>query len=70
MARYYVTVTRDCTETTVVDVEADGPDEAEANALDEAGSHPSRFDWVRDECSEGEAYIPAPGNSATTEDTQ
>lgn len=60
MPKFNVTITRDTTESTTVDVEA--PDAAVARhlALEEALTAPSNFDWVQDDCSGGEAYLADP----------
>lgn len=62
--KFNVTVTRDTTESTTVDVEADSAEEAEAKALDEANQDANAFDWVADDCSGGDPYIGDPGNAA------
>ena len=53
--RYNVPITRDCTETTIVDVEADSPEEARDKALAEAEASPEEFEWTADECSGNQA---------------
>lgn len=59
MNRYLVPVTRNCTETTHVDVEASSVEEAMEKALVEASRKPWDFDWVYDDGSGGgdEPYI-------------
>ena len=47
--RYSVIITRDTTESTTVDVEAEDKEAAAEKALDEAMMHPERFDWVLNE---------------------
>lgn len=64
MPKFFVTVTRDTTESTTVDIVADSAAEAERLALEEATASPHNFDWAPDECSGGDPYIPAPGESA------
>lgn len=53
--KYSVPITRDCTETTNIDVEADSPEDARDKALAEAGESPHDFEWVADECSGNQA---------------
>jgi len=62
MAKYLVTVTRDCTESTRVDVEAKDASAARTAALEETNLHPERFTWVQDECSgsNAEPYLADP----------
>lgn len=57
MPKFFVTVTRDTTESTIVDVEAPTKHEAIAKALAEARDNPGAFDWEADECVAGEPYI-------------
>lgn len=53
MPKYNVLVTRDCTESTTVDVEADDPEEAKEKALNEALYRGHLFDWTPDDGSGG-----------------
>lgn len=53
--KYLVPITRDCTETTNIDVEANSPEEARDKALEEANESPGNFDWTADECSGNQA---------------
>ena len=47
--RYSVIITRDTTESTTVDAEAEDKEGAAEKALEEATMHPERFDWVMNE---------------------
>lgn len=58
--RYRVIVTRDTTESTVVDVEASSPEEANTKALAEARDYPGRFDWTPDDGVAGDPYLGDP----------
>lgn len=51
MARYSVMVTRDCTESVAVEIEASSAAEAEALALTAVSLRPDAFEWQPDECS-------------------
>ena len=62
MPKFNVTVTRDTTESTVVDVEADDIEHAKALALAEAHDEPGKFTWVEDDCVAGEPYLADPDN--------
>jgi len=64
MPKYSVAVTRDSTETTHVDVEADSVYQAEEKAQYETAVYPHRFNWATDEGNSHEPYIPDAGNSA------
>jgi hypothetical protein len=59
MAKFNILVTRDCTETTTVDVEAVTLEEAKAKALEEANNEPWSFEWVHDDNSgdQSEPYV-------------
>lgn len=59
MPKYLVPVTRNCTETTNVDVEAANAEEAMEKALDEVRENEGNFNWVYDDGSGGgdEPYI-------------
>lgn len=54
---YEVIVTRDTTESTVIQVEAESPEEAEAEALSE--SYNGRYTWEQDDTpnASGEHYV-------------
>lgn len=67
MAKFNVLVTRDCTESTIVDVEADSPEEARELALEEARNAAANFDWTRDECSEDAPYLADPDQCVENE---
>lgn len=56
MAKFNISITRDVTESTIVDVEADNLAEAIAKALCEACEAPHEFDWTPDDCIGGEPY--------------
>lgn len=56
MAKFIILITRDVTESTRVDVEAETQTEAIAKALREAREAPHEFDWTRDDCIGGEPY--------------
>lgn len=56
MAKFNILITRDVTESTSVDVEADSLAEAIGKALHEARAAPHEFDWTRDDCMGGEPY--------------
>jgi hypothetical protein len=51
MTKYLVTVTRDCTESTTVEVEAASAEEARRLGRQEVANEPEGFNWVADECS-------------------
>jgi hypothetical protein len=53
MKRYRLLVTRNCTESTVVDVSALDKQSAQDKALAEAQSFPERFTWTLDDGSGG-----------------
>lgn len=65
--RYFVTITRDTTESTRVDVEASSPEEARRLALDEANSDPNAFDWVQDDAFGGDPYLADPDAELDTD---
>ena len=67
MSKFNVIVTRDCTESTTVDVIAADRQEASAKAQAEARAHPSRFDWVHDDGSGGFDVPYVAGGDAVTE---
>lgn len=58
MPKFNVIVTRDCTESTVVDVEAIDAAHAKELALAEAMSSPHDFEWKPDDFS-GDQSLPA-----------
>ncbi len=64
MAKYLVTVTRNTTESTIVDVEAADANEANIRAIEEARNNPSAFNWVADEGNFAEPYLPDPDSTA------
>jgi hypothetical protein len=64
MPKFNVLVTRDTTESTVVDVEADDAEQAKENALHEARLSPENFDWTPDDCMGGEPYLADPDECA------
>ena len=51
MPKFLVPITRDCTETTMVDVVAKNAEAARDAALAEAIQSPENFDWTHDDCS-------------------
>lgn len=51
MPKFNIPVTRDCTETTMVDVEAATVEDAIHEALVEANDEPWKFDWTHDDNS-------------------
>lgn len=53
--KYRIPITRDCTETTWVDVEAVDAKAARDAALEEASQSPEAFEWVADDCSGGQS---------------
>lgn len=55
MPKFTVPITRDCTETTMVDVIAENATGARDLALVEAVRTPEAFEWVADECSGNQA---------------
>jgi hypothetical protein len=57
MPKFLVPITRDTTETTMVDVVADNPRHAVSLALDEVYQTPQDFDFTPDDCSGGDPYF-------------
>lgn len=58
MPRYSVCVTRDVTESTFEEVEADSPEEAKEKALANVQAEPWDFDWTLDDGNiGGEPYL-------------
>lgn len=51
MPKFNVPVTRECTQTTMVDVEAANVEEAVAKAVEEASSEHYNFEWTLDDNS-------------------
>lgn len=64
MPKYNVVITADSTVSTVVDVEADSPQEAEQLALEEASMNPGEFDWVKDDTFFDPYLADEPGKNA------
>lgn len=56
MAKFNILITRDVTESTIVDVDAETYADAVAAALSEASRAAHEFDWTRDDCMGGEPY--------------
>lgn len=55
--KFTVPITRDTTETTMVDVEAATALEARDKALLEVQQYPERFEFTPDDCTGGEPYF-------------
>lgn len=64
MPRFSVLLTRDATESTTVEVEADTPEQAEEKALQQVGRYgENNTTWTLDEGNSHEVYCPDPANS-------
>lgn len=60
MPKFNVLVTRDTTESTVIDVVAATKEVAEEAALKEARDHPQRFTWTGDDTLLCDPYVADP----------
>lgn len=63
MPAFMVTVTRDTTESITFEMNGSTMALAEAAALADATENPHDFNWVADDCTGGEPYLSAPGDS-------
>ena len=68
--RWDVIVTRDITESTVVEIEAESAEAAEAAALESVMDSPCDFRWTPDDGVAGDPYIGAPSEAQEIEEAE
>jgi hypothetical protein len=66
--RYFVTVTRDTTESTVITVDAANMTAARDVAIEKARNEAGAYNWVPDDCTGGDPYLADPDEKLQTAD--